>query len=238
MAIYHPPIPPVFTGLGSLQPYGGRRGFRDEEPQQVNNPPFTYGGPNTVQYEVQGLAQPNPWTYAFFGNLQPFQRRLLPIVVVDVAVNDPPFTHPERTVQGATPAILAAQPNPWTYSFLGFYGPFMGIKMSPDIPGFSIDRPPFQHRGRTDWYEAELIALWQPDPWVYAFMGRRQPYEGGRLNPTVMDVVVNNPPFGMRNRVTLFSELPKAWEPQPPLPWNMHGSFRIQQARGRGYILG
>ena len=110
MAIYHPPTPAIF--VGGAQPYSPRKWVT--EGATVNEPPYRYGGPYTLILEMAAIAQPDPWVYAFMGRGQPFEPSKLPIVVVDVPVNDPPFTGYGRTLLEQYEATSLNQPDPWT----------------------------------------------------------------------------------------------------------------------------
>jgi hypothetical protein len=88
------PDPWVYILLGNVfggQPYGPRRLAADQIGNPVNNPPFTYGGPNLSKQEIAYLAQPDPWTYTFMGAWQPFDPRNLAPALSAVAANNPPF---------------------------------------------------------------------------------------------------------------------------------------------------
>lgn len=114
-------------------------------------------------------------------------------------VNTPPFRY------GGPVAVVAAiiatlQPNPWVYGYNGTgagaqpYGP---RQLNPAIIAVPEDNPPFDYDGPVAG-QAEVIGLWQPDPYLYQFFGGRQPFAPSRLNPTALDVEVNNPPFNPR----------------------------------------
>jgi len=236
LAIYHPPIPPVFTG--GAQPYAGRKGLREEFFQPVDNPPFSQGGPYVEILEFASISQPNPWVYAFMGRQQPFERRKLPVAISAVPEDNPPFTQLGRSTQILSEIAYLSYPDPWTYTFMGRYQPYGPRKFSPGIPGAVVDNPPFTSPERNAGFVSILTTISQPNPWTYSFTGGRGPFLARVLPVSVSSVAENNPPFGMRNRVTLAQQIVKSWEPGPPLPWIRHGSFRIRLSRGRGWILG
>lgn len=210
MAIFFPPVPPVQTG--GAQPYGQKKLAPSQLGIQVDTPPFTYGGPFALKAEIVSINQPNPWIYAFLGRSQPFEPRKLNPSITAVPVNDPPFKYGGPFASNAE-IVSITQPNPWVYTYFGALQPFEPKKLSPAIPGQSINQPPFIHRGRVP-TTAEVIAINQPDPWVYAFPGGWQPFAPRRLPPALIDVPVNNPPFGQRSS-QLMAELISLNQPDP-----------------------
>src|SRR5690349_1636793 len=109
----------------------------------------------------------------FMGGGQPHGPRKLPIAVTAVPANNPPFTvGGPFAIKAATVAI--AQPNQWTYSFLGATQPFGSRELQPGLPGQSVNAPLFIHPARRP-SQAMLVTIWQPNPWTYSFMGAAQP---------------------------------------------------------------
>jgi hypothetical protein len=77
--------------------------------------------------------------------------------------------------------------------------------------GFSLDTPPFTHRGRTPQYGAVVYWPWiPPDP---------LPTLNIKLPPSVSAVEVDNPPFGTRRWIDAAIA---SWQPGPPLPTLNH----------------
>lgn len=236
MAIYHPPTPAVF--LGGRQPYEPRPRLREEEGQPINNPPFMYGGPYAEVYETASIAQPNPWTYTFMGGWQPFMSGRLSLEITAVPEDDPPFSQLERTQEYTALIASMAQPDPWVYAFFNGMGPFVPLKLSPGIPGQSVERPPSVTQNRRQVQMAITYTIAQPDPWTFSFTGGRGPFMQRLLNPTVTNVVVNNPPFDMRNRAQLVSILALWNQPFPPIPVGLEYIIVGHREYTQGYILG
>lgn len=201
MAIFHFP-PAVSTGAN--QPYGTKARDREESGQQVDNPPFRYGGPVAVVAAIVAMVQPNPWTYSYTGaasGAQPYGQRQLNPSITAVPANEPPYQAPGRSAQQAAIAATLTQPDPWVYGFAGRQ-PYEPRKLSPGIPGQSVDPPPPVSVGDTAAQNAIITSIAQPNPWVWIFNGAvagRQPYGPRQLNATVTAVQVDTPPFDRRS---------------------------------------
>ena len=177
----------------------------------VQTPPFRCGGPVALLAEAVGIAQPDPWTYAFFGALQPFAAKTLSPQLAAVSANNPPFSVGGPVVLPASLAEIA-QPDSWTFSFLGAQQPFGARTLSPGIPGQSLQPPPYDHAGRSA-LMASLVSVWQPDPWSYTFDGAQQPFA-----PRVLPYVVTNisqPPFSDAGRGAIAAQLIALTQPDP-----------------------
>ena len=171
---------------GGWQAYAPRKLYPALLDNSPNNPPFTLGGPIALKSEITRLSQPDPWVYDFEGGWQAYAPRRLPVVVLDVAVTNPPFR------LGGPTTLLSeiantARPDPWPYVFEGEKQPYAPERFTA-TGGSVAQAPPFSHRSRTV-ITAEIVARWQPDPWVHAFQGDQQPYAPRMMNPAFL----NNP---------------------------------------------
>jgi hypothetical protein len=194
--------PPTWNYVfeGGWQPYAPRTLNPSITAVEVDNPPFTDGGPAAIPSELAGLAQPNPWVYVFHAhgnvNAQPYDFRRLS-AGNGLSVDPPPTTHRARTVQAAE-IVAIWQPDPWTYNFAGGREPFLQRQIAPGVPGVSNDNPPFTDGGPAA-IPSELASIAQPNPWVYAFNTRNgimaQPYGLRVMSPAIPGMSVDNPPF-------------------------------------------
>jgi len=217
VAIYHPPVPPVF--VGGAQPYAPRLLVVTAKAVAVNDPPFTYGGPRWAQLEISNIAQPDPWVYAFFGGWQPFQPRRLPADITASTTNDPPFTYAGPTVLKMELA-WASQPDPWVYSYLGPMSgtqPYAPRKLNPSITAVAVNDPPFTYGGPVV-ASQEVAYLAQPNPWVYVYTelgSGRQPYGQRLMNADLVAVPAINPPFTYGGPTVLQQEAVNLTQPNP-----------------------
>lgn len=217
MAIFFPPVPPVFTG--GAQPYGEPPLTPATEAVPANNPPFANQGRSpAIIALVTAVWQPDPWVYSFEGGRQPFQSHQLPPSIAGVPVNNPPFTYPERDpAHIVANAIYQWQPASWQFDFTGGRQPYDQRKLNSAITAITVNNPPFTYPGRDPSHiVANEIYQWQPSSWPYAFTGQRQPYDQRKLNPAITAVPGNNPPFRTpeQSPVTL-SIKSTEWTPDP-----------------------
>lgn len=186
----------------------------------VDNPPFVQRGRTLAQIAIASWAPfpPNvydPWAYTFTGGRQPVTPRWLTPSITDVPVNNPPFSHPSRSI--AQIAIAAWSwyvpnvPDPWSYTFFRGRQPLTPIYFIFDGGGVApVNDPPFRHPARTATYIS--LAAWASyppnvfDP-SYTFLGGRQPRSYRKVTPPSVD----NPPFGMREAVQRMSTIDIAW---------------------------
>lgn len=185
--------------------------------------------PRSVLAAIAALAAavPAQWPYQFLGAQQPYAQRKLPPSEIAVQVNDPPFTHRERTPQQQSIAVQAAQPTTWPYQELGGLQPYTPRQLSPGIIGVPRDDPPFgwpprQVNMRT------AVGQWQPPEWPHVFEGGRQAYEPRRLPPDVTAVPENNPPFGIPPK--WLTAVVDAWQPEK-WPYVFMGNLQPYQGR-------
>jgi hypothetical protein len=241
VALWYPP-PPPFTG--GRQPHAPRQLAPAITAVQVDNPPFTDGGPVAIPSEISAIAQPDPWTYRFIGGRAPFEPRKMSPAIPGQSADPPPFVHRARTVWFAE-LVRIWQPDPWTFSYFGGRAPFDPKKLSPGIPGQSLDEPPHMLGGPYV-LKLEAVAIAQPAPWSYvswpyAFTGNRQPYMGRQLPAALEAVAVSPFPFTHRARTAQLAAIRAAWNPPPP-DWQMvlyASHLRPQRIApsARGYII-
>lgn len=146
------------------------------------------------------------------GGAQPYGQKKLAPDIMAVPVNEPPYTIGGPFALKAEIATIA-QPNPWVYTFLGRGQPFEPRKLNPSITAVRVDTPPSTYGGPIA-STAEIISLNQPTIWPYTFVGAAQPYDYRRANPSLTDVRVDNPPFGMRG-AGIYAELISVAQPDP-----------------------
>lgn len=155
---------------------------------RIDNPPFVFAGRKPGVVNVIQTWQPPEWPYAFMGASQPYAPERSPPASIAVTVNDPPFSHPGRQTAQMAIATGAWQPDPWTYTYMGGYGPF-GRRQVPPIPPAVVNEPPYSSEGRDPWIIG-VIQAWQPEAWPYVFMGSLGPYVGKHLPPPVLGIPV------------------------------------------------
>lgn len=176
--IVNQPDPWVYSFQGGAQPFAPKLSSVANPGWSVEAPPIDSWGRDPVDIEQQIIlqTQPDPWTYLFCGGRQPFEPAKLPPGIPGQSVDQPTFAHPGRNLEAIGQQLASQlQPDPWTYTFQGNRQVYEGRKLSPGIPGQSIDQPPFIHAGRQVTTPA-LIQAWQLDPWSYSFQGGAQPF--------------------------------------------------------------
>lgn len=172
------PDPWVYTYLGGifgLQPYGLKALPPSITAVPVNNPPFANEGRGLLQQWPAA----DPWFYSYLGGglgRQPYgpETTLYPTAVVT--------------------AYPLGTPNDLQYpSIIGSWQfpdpiPTIPRKLSPGIPGQSVDNPPPTFEGRyPNATPNVIVTLWQPpDP---------QPTLPGKLSPGIPGQSVDFPPF-------------------------------------------
>lgn len=152
----------------------------------------------------------------FMGGGQPHDNRPLNPDVEAVAVNNPPFTHRARTPQAAV-IVRITQPDPWTYSFAGARQVFTPRKLAPALTDVAVNDPPFALRSgspRTPQGNI-VVSMAQPNPWVYAFQGRQQPFEPRKATPNLIAVPSDDPPFSHFGRAGYTAEIIALAQPNP-----------------------
>lgn len=212
------PNPWGYNFSGGPQPYAPRLPLSAAllPPAVVNNPPFQNAGETSAQQVIAlAMAQPNPWGYSFSGGPQPYAPRRLPADIINytppfVPPDNPPFEHPQRSPLSGLYEIAQWQPAPWPPLFIGGRQAYAPAQLPPVLVGLPADAPPFQTAGKTTQMRA-IIQLWQPNPWVYAYLGGRQPYAKGRRVP--LSTPVNDPPF--RNSGKSSQTMTAIWQWQP-----------------------
>lgn len=186
------PDPYVPTFMGRWQPFEGRKLPPSTILVPEVDPPFRHPGRLITTEIAQRGYQPEIWPYVFAGGRQPYAPARLPPDVTAVPENDPPFGIPNKTI--LSNIIGEWQPEAWPYTFMGARQPYEGEKTVIDATAVPENDPPFTHRGRT--VNAGVVtAAWQPNPWVYAFMGGKGPFVPAKLAPGTPGSSVDNPPF-------------------------------------------
>lgn len=230
MGIYYQPPPPF---MGGGQPHAPARLPAAVLAFVPSGLPFTYGGPIAIKAAIVAIAQPNPWTYIFLGGSQPYARPPLPPAITAVRVDNPPFCDGGPVPLPAS-IVAMAQPNPWTWSFMGRQQPFGARQLSPAIPGQSADPPPVSHPGRSA-LAAQIVTTWQPNPWTWSFMGRRQPFERAELSPGLPGLSTDAPPFTFGGPYVLKAEIVAIAQPEPwsytAWPYRFMGNRQPYMAR-------
>lgn len=186
------PDPWVYTFMGRLQPFEGRKLNPADILVPEVNPPFRHPGRLITTEIAQRGYQPEIWPYVFMGARQPYAPAKLPPDISAVPENNPPFGIPNKNILANI--VGEWQPSIWPYVFMGRQQPYEGKKIAVDISAVPENNPPFTHRGRTV-NAAVVTATWQPDPWVYAFMGGKGPFVPAKLSPGTPGSSVDNPPF-------------------------------------------
>lgn len=129
------------------------------------------------------------------GASQPLTPRDLPPQITAVPVNDPPFATGLRWSTEWLQLLQLWDPGP--------AAPTQARKLSPGIPGQSVDRPPVT----TETLPYLLLRQWDPpDP---------PPRQKGPLSPGIPGQSINNPPLVYR---VLQNEIARLWDAPPPEP--------------------
>ncbi len=207
---WQPPEWP-YAFMGGAQPYMGARLNPENAAIQVNDPPFD---PRRAQSrsEVVTLWQPDPYVPTFMGRWQPFEGRKLPPSTILVPEVDPPFRHPGRLITTEI-AQRGYQPEIWPYVFSGGRQPYASARLPPDVTAVPENNPPFGIPNKT--ILSNIVGEWQPSIWPYVFMGRQQPYEGKKIAVDISAVPENDPPFTHRGRTVNAGVVTAAWQPNP-----------------------
>lgn len=195
------------------QPIVSRTGAQPSAPNKL--PPSTLIVPEpphaspmrqpAIAQQAAIQAQPDPWQYnsvgSGFSELQPYGKGQLPPSLL--IVPNPPFVLYGSDAWLNT-TIQAWQP-PDPQPFTGDWQPLAPRKLSPGIPGQSVDSPPPANEGRYPNATPDVIARsWQPpDP---------PPTLPRNLAPGVPGQSVDNPPLLASRQMPLALDVP--W-PQP-----------------------
>ena len=248
----------VYSFQGGRQPYEPLRLNAGLLGVRVDNPPFTHRGRAVVAATITTMAQP-PDPPPFMGGRQPIEPRKLNPATLDVSVNNPPFgsrTHlPNILRSWEDPAPLPWFHNLYVQPLAVTYVPYTQVwlpgvlrswidpdrppepqrKLSPGIPGQSVDNPPRLRRVDVPYWDdprlpqvprpyarvettgqpfiqqgtATAILLWQPQDF------RIEPQ---RKVPPALLQPVNNPPFSHRGRLAYLVNVALAWQSPDPLP--------------------
>lgn len=238
--------PYVYQGGG--QPYDTRRLPPAITAVPVNNPPTSLGGPIAIKGVIaQGWAPDTgfvQWPYVYpGGRAQPYGPRQLAAGIPGQSIDAPPSTLFGPIALKAE-LVAIGQPDPWTYNFGGGRQPFDFRKLSPGVPGQSVDRPPSTLFGPIapkavlvqDWGDAGFVQ------WPYVFTGnQRQPYSPRQLPPALTAVRVDTPPFTHRGRHAQTIDIIRKWDTPAFYDWQRMYSSSIYPKRQRptaiGYII-
>lgn len=195
------PDPWVYTYLGGvfgLQPYGLKALTPSITAVSVNNPPFANEGRGLLQQWPAA----DPWFYSYLGGglgRQPYgpETTLYPTAVVTAY----PLGTPNDLQY---PSIIGSWqfPDP---------APTIPRKLSPGIPGQSVDNPPPTFEGRyPNATPNVIVTLWQPpDP---------LPTLPGKLSPGIPGQSVDFPPFISEWLDQAQGQIVYSWLPPDPQP--------------------
>jgi len=112
-------------------------------------------------------------------------------------------------------------PEPAPYLFMGGRQPFAPSALAPSILNVPADNPPFRHPGETPQAIFQAVQAAQPDPYQWGGMGGRQPYSPSKLTPSILYIIVDNPPFGIPPK--WLSPIVQQWQPDPFIAAPMGG---------------
>lgn len=141
-SFFFPPPPPM---IGGTQPYADRRNVPPSiAAVRVDNPPPSHPGKSEITRTILAMWQPDPWTYNFAGNLQPFQARQLPPTRAEF----PPSMAIRRAIDDQI--VQMWQPPP-PQPHMGRGQPLEPRKLPPSFMAVRVDNPPPRQQGRTDW---------------------------------------------------------------------------------------
>jgi hypothetical protein len=182
-----------YAFIRSAQPYGQRQLSPGIPGQDVDKPPISQlGGPYALKAEAVAIAQPDPWTYSFFGGRAPFEPKKLSPGIPGQDVDNPPFTYGgplALKLQG----VMVNQPDwslaAWPYVFMGNRQPYIGQLLAPAITAVQVNTPPFTQFERTA-AAAAIRAAWNPPPpdWQMQLYATR--YKPQRIAPTAHGYVI------------------------------------------------
>lgn len=219
------PDPWVYAFMGRLQPFEGRKLPPSTILVPEVDPPFRHPGRLITTEIAQRGYQPESWPYLFMGARQPYAPAKLPPDISAVPENNPPFGVPNKNILANI--VDEWQPSIWPYVFMGRQQPYEGKKIAVDISAVPENDPPFTHRGRT--VNASVVtATWQPDPWVYAFMGGKGPFVPAKLSPGTPGLPVDNPPFRHPGKLVTTETAQRGYQP-PVWPYVFMGGRQPYQ---------
>src|SRR5229473_4712168 len=102
--------------------------------------------------------------------------------------------------------------------FIGGRQPYEPKRLPPSQLDAPASNPPFRYGGPVA-VLAAIVSIVQPDPWTYAFAGSggsgRQPYGQNQLNPSLLAVSVDNPPFTTGGPIAPKAEIVGLHQPDP-----------------------
>ncbi|HEX2653573.1 MAG TPA: hypothetical protein VHN11_07980 [Xanthobacteraceae bacterium] len=145
-AAVNQPDPWSYAFSGTAQPYAPARLNPSITAVQVDTPPFELGGPYVEITAGAQFAQPDAWIYAFAGAQQPHSPKLLNPAITSVPVDSPPSTDGGPAIF-TTFSALAAQPDPWTYSFNGAQQPYSAKILNASLAAVPEDTVLFSASG-------------------------------------------------------------------------------------------
>lgn len=233
VALWQPPDPQPF--IGGWQPLQPRKLNPSISAVPENPPPFSQRGGSQGRQLATWWSQPDPWVFGFDGGSQPYGGKRMSSGIPGQSADPPPIFNPSQRVPQRV-IVAIAQPDPWTYNFAGSSQPFAPRRLSPGIPGQSIDLPPFVHPARTKAAIAAAAAASQPPvlvyPESYAFAGIRQPTMGRQLAPGIPGQSVDNPPIvtpslRIPQRTIVAIAQPDPWTYTFAGSWQPYGPKRI-----------
>jgi hypothetical protein len=232
------PYPWVYAFAGGMQPFAPGR--IPAALLAVTVSPQIPIAPGRLSALVQIVTawQSDPWIYAGMGSQTAYKARQLSPGVPGQSADRPPVTLGGPYALKVE-AVSIAQPDPWTYSFMGSLQPFGRRNLSAGVPGQGISPPPLTRPGQLAKLD-QIASAWQPDPWLYASVGARQAYMGRQISPGAPGQSVNEPPYS-RSRVIAMLSVIRSWDP-PPYNFEARiyasGKFPTRlRPSARGYII-
>ena len=207
------PDPWVYAFMGNRQPWAPRQLSADQLAVIVSTQVYTAPGRLSALLQIVTAWQPDPWLYAGMGSQVAYKARQISPGVPGQSIDRPPLTLGGPYALKAE-AIQIAQPDPWTYSFMGALQPFGPRNLSAGVPGQWISAPPTTRPGQLAQVD-QIANAWQPDPWVYAGLGARQAYMGRQISPGVPGQSYNEPPYQLGGPIALRAEVVSIAQPDP-----------------------
>ncbi len=208
------PDPWVYAPSIGRQPYGRRQLPPGINSATIDNPPIGLPVRRERLNETVWQWRAADWPVVFAGARQPYMGRQLPPSLANATIDNPPVGLPVRQAT-LNATVWQWRATDWPSVFAGARQPYAYRLLTPsDTP---VNNPPFGIPNPAT--RSVILAQWQPpwqaSPWVYTFLGGRQPYQPRTLTPNLINAVVNNPPF--RNPGRLAQTVTEIWHWQPTL---------------------
>ncbi len=224
---WQPSWPYLFDGR--RQPYAGRQLPPDIASITADNPPVGRSVRQSALNATVWQWRAADWPSVFLGGWQPYQNHKLNPSITPVVIDAPVPQQEGRNPQQQAIIVAAAQPDPWVYVPRGGWQPYAGRKLPPSLLSITVDNPPIGLSVRRERFN-EIVWQWRATDWPVVFAGGRQAYAKRVLQPSLINVIMNNPPFLHPGRLAQTVIEISYWQPTPwPTVFMGAGPYKPRQ---------